>query len=355
MCLNRTGQLSDFRRSTTPLLNRLWPSLAKDHGRLLKRLLGRFLHTATYPNPAVLALAKGFGFDSEIQASAYWRLPLWIYWIPMLQFLHGHKDEAIRLCPPTVAEVCETWLRATPKNTVLRKEAADLALAIGEWVFSLRHGEEQCYFEEEIARKAYRAALQAAPDAPGHVERFLRRACCREWKQDSSKIRTAVKSGLITGAPIPQTWPDGPSDRVDDDLRAVCIREGALVPLINSNPMLAQEAILALLIKPPHPEDPFHADLFEGVRLEMADDHGFFPPFYDKGPFMVFLSLNPEQGADTIVTLVNFATERQADHWRNEGYQSLNSRCRFQMAREPGLATGMCSAGIGEPRLHQAR
>jgi hypothetical protein len=56
------------------LLERLWPELAANGGLLLCRLLGRFLHVATLPNPVITAVARAINPDLETEAATLYRL-----------------------------------------------------------------------------------------------------------------------------------------------------------------------------------------------------------------------------------------------------------------------------------------
>ena len=86
-------------------------------------------------------------------------------------------------------------------------------------------------------------------------------------------------------------------------------------------PDLAREIILALLIerRPPKMEPdysvnnmlPDHAVCLEGTE-------NFYPRFYTRGPFLLFLRINPEAALQTIIRLIDFATERWMEHHHRE-------------------------------------
>jgi hypothetical protein len=75
-----------------------WCALAADQGRLLRRLLIRFLQAATRPNPRVLAFAKEIPGFSLTHAATLHRLPLPLLWLPVLQWVHRHADDDDRSC-----------------------------------------------------------------------------------------------------------------------------------------------------------------------------------------------------------------------------------------------------------------
>ncbi len=109
-------------------------------------------------------------------------------------------------------------------------------------------------------------------------------------------------------------WPDGPRWRIDGHFQDVCLDEShRLMPLMALHPEIAQELILALLIRGPGTRpaewktDEFYCD------YELQDKHGWFPPFYTEGPFLIFLSTHTQTGLDLILRFVNFVTEQWKD------------------------------------------
>jgi hypothetical protein len=54
-----------FAANPLPIYEKLWPELVADKGKLLNRLLGRFAHVATVPNPTMLALAQQLDSGSD--------------------------------------------------------------------------------------------------------------------------------------------------------------------------------------------------------------------------------------------------------------------------------------------------
>src|SRR5436190_11419174 len=72
------------------LLNRVWNLLRDGNGKLLNRLLVRFRHFATFPNPFAIAAA---GPGGTVEAATILRLPYWPYWLPMIGFLRQHQDQ----------------------------------------------------------------------------------------------------------------------------------------------------------------------------------------------------------------------------------------------------------------------
>ena len=92
-------------------------------------LLKRFLHVATLPNPIVMTTAEP---TLAVEAATMLRLPYWPYWLPMISFLQQHQDEIVDLAPREAAEIADEWLRRGHQKWVMRREAAELGLAVGK-------------------------------------------------------------------------------------------------------------------------------------------------------------------------------------------------------------------------------
>lgn len=82
--------------------------LVANDGALLKRLLHRLLHVATFPNiPSQVAVESGL----RIYLEGAMRFPILDRWGPMGRFLDAH---APRVGAPIVARVYKTWLGSLP-------------------------------------------------------------------------------------------------------------------------------------------------------------------------------------------------------------------------------------------------
>ncbi|MCI0560632.1 MAG: hypothetical protein MN733_19270, partial [Nitrososphaera sp.] len=92
-------------------------------------------------------------------------------------------------------------------------------------------------------------------------------------------------------------------------------------------PELATEIILALLIEGPR-MDPEYDDpgIFSSKKMGLTDDVEFYPRFYTRGPFLLFLRINPKPALETILQLVDFATERwmEANYTGDTQYASID-------------------------------
>jgi hypothetical protein len=335
-------------------LNKLWTELIKHEGRLLQRLLIRFMYSASLPNRMALFIASQYPEEPMSELIAQNRDPYWPYWRPLILFLYSHKEDTIRLVRRRLAEIVDRWLRFSKKDCPAREKAADMALDIAEDALALNMSNVMYLDECEMVRYAYRAGIAAYDEFPDRALDFILAACSRKApsgrileliysynerirleREQAEKMRSKEEKERIKkkkrrlanliepcfdDGPIPPPWPDGPLARIDRDFHKLCIGSTSdtdiLYPLIRSNPHKACEVILALLIEEPHPRDRY------GYRHKeytgMAYSRGWFPPFYMRGPFYFFLNNHPETGVYLIVTLINFATERWAEERTNE-------------------------------------
>jgi len=307
-------------------LEQLWPELEADNGTLLNRLLRRFLHVATFPNPMLTALSERLGSYARIHD----RVPYWPLWPAMVYWLHGHLADVVRLAPTSVALIAQKWLQHAPSGTPWRRhEAAEIALAVGEATYEARKGRP--YRKDEDDCTAYRAALAATPELPEEVADLALRACSRRLPDDvlRGEVGDYKPPGTVSvthflGHPdrqvMPGPWPDGPACRVDEAFQKACIEQGALIPMMRCKPDIAREAILALVIDRPTPSAPPGYD-FHGLHEDYSlDDFSFFTwPSWSSGPFIAFLKINAEHGLDTISRLVDFATDRWAEGVQRPG------------------------------------
>jgi len=319
-----------FAANPVPILERLWSDLAANGGLLLRRLLGRFLHVASLPNPIMLTIAETLDRNLRIQPAVMQRIPYWPYWIPMIQFLHEHLSDVIRLAPQQVAEVADMWLRQGGENWPLRREAAELALTKAEQVLCFKESGGIFCAEDKLDEIVYRAALAGARELPERVGAFALKASGRKEALTKEGERARGNEHIIRRTvsfpplgpyevELPPPWPDGPSRRPDDSFQNVCLETDALHPLIMANPSCAREVLLGLLIREPRPRDPFELEgptLIENLDIQHIP--GMFSPFYIRGPFLFFLRSQPTEGLEVILRLVNFATERWVDERKKQ-------------------------------------
>jgi tryptophan 2,3-dioxygenase len=304
--------------------NGVWPLLAEYDGRLLVRLLNRLLHTATIPNPAVLEVIVGQKPELAIHAAAWARLPYPFYWFDILALLNTHREEVPFRIRGVAARAAELWLRATSPEWPLRKEAAGLAVALGEALLKDKEERDVLFLDDETDQQVYRAVLASGHEEPQAVTQIVLEASGRRARrhkppplsqEELARLREmrqkyAGWSFVQPSGPLPKPWPHGPAFRVDGALQKVVLESDALRPLAQANPPLALELVLALLIREPERRRDDDYILHDRLALEWPS---WQPPFYTHGPFRVFLATAEEDAVTAILRLVDHATDRWAE------------------------------------------
>ncbi|EDN71339.1 phosphorylase family protein [Beggiatoa sp. PS] len=313
------------------MLAKVWNILQTYEGKWLRRLLERFLYIATEPNPNIMHWAKENKFN-EIAASTVYRWPRPSFWVPVIRFLSSQQSICIELAPTELAKIIHTWLALTPKEIICRAEAAQIALALG-WK-TLRHQQHHRILDpwpptknEDFAKTVYRAVLAAVYDTPDAVFEFAFCACgCKpptepfppiESEESPTKLlppkftqSSTIPSLLSKSVPI-SPWPDAPKWPVDSKFQSVFLEEiNAIYPLIASNPKIVAKLILALCVKHKNKRN-YNSDcehIMRSYDLASFLNYYWYPPFYDRGPFLSLLMVSPETGLDVIIKLVNIAT-----------------------------------------------
>jgi hypothetical protein len=314
--------------------------LFANHGAPLKRLLRRFQHIASVPSGQLPV--PNLDPDLSLYIEAQNRVPIIGRWPPVIRFLSTHRERVAELMSPVIAKLCERWLTTMPVEliegvpTPLRKELAEIALATAR-ALQVTQGKGVLIIADELEKPIYTAALAGAPDLPNEVSAWaLEMAQRRPWHADvvrpiteyrrqraeehRERLRTDPeyraqqerRENLPVHIPSARElppWPLGPQQRVEKDFQECCSRTHALAPLMRTRADVASEVLLAVLIEdsPEEPYDP-HRSLHDELGLQF--DHGSYPTAFWKSPFYGFLQIAPETGLETLISLVNFCTER---------------------------------------------
>ena len=326
--------------NATILLEKAWAELIRDNGIRLRRLLRRFLHIATFPDPRIDAIAEGEREREALRASM--RLPFWPLWLPVLPVLERHIDDVLEVVPDIAAEVCRTWLAKTANadgtgSFPCRDVAARMALRIArEFQRRLEEG-QYCHEKEDEA--AWDALFLAAEEAPDEASELLLelggrrplsppvaarvKAAKAAQRRDAKERQASLtkeqrrRQRQLMSSPFPRgpkigPWPDGPKRRIYDSFRRVALTPHSVIPLLRHRPQVAAEVLLAVCIEDPHEGNPFgDSDILDYLET-WSWDHAT-PPMYFRGPFLNALIVAPEIAIDVVIRLVNFATERWAE------------------------------------------
>ncbi len=305
-----------FSASTYSHLTTVWDFLKQNEGELFNRFLDQFLIKATLPNQNVLKLAKEIGGYTIAQASTYNRTPNHSYWVDVLKFIHLIKFEIIELDRKKIATITKMWLEYTPIDFPYRKECSEVALENANLMFNFKFNKG--YVSGDVDEIVYKALLMGVNELPKEIIDLSLKLCKRikvdreEKKQSEDTTSNRQIKSIFSQAKIRDKiqWQDGPYENVDDAFEKVCIDEAAINPIIDTIPEIAKEILLALFIDAPK-EISFGYD--SHYNLDINEPHGWFPPFYTRGPFLYFLNHQTKVGIEFIISLVNFATKQ----WTN--------------------------------------
>jgi hypothetical protein len=317
------------------LLNQTWDTLTADNGKLLNRLLDRFLYIATLPDPRLIVLSDGP--EEVMRVEHLLRIPFWLYWGPILMVLHARQGDVVQLAPYTAARACALWLGTTPdelgpgRQMPWRTHAAELANAIAREIQA--RNAEGYYYAGRSDRDVYEAALYAAPlfpdigpalclelagrrdPSPAIITRV---AQARRKRQEERAKREAVEGSRhaearFMGFPrgrLRPPWPDGPRRRVDREFLEACLVGAPFTALVRADPDIALEVLLAVCIEEPQHEEFTRPSLPECGLSFWPDGE---PPAYFRGPFLQFFHLAPNQALSFVLKLTNFGTHRYTE------------------------------------------
>jgi hypothetical protein len=213
------------------------------------------------------------------------------------------------------AEITKIWLEYTPTVFPYREECAEMAVENAKRMFELKFNSGG-YLHGDADELIYKVLLLAVNELPTEVL-DLSLKLCKRIKVDRQEAQKEYLSddeppSIFKGFKIRDAiqWLDGPYESPDSAFEKICTEDNALNPVIDSYPETAKEILLALFIDAPK-ELSFGYD--HNYDLDINEPHGWFPPFYTRGPFLYFLNRQPKFGVDFIVTLINFATQQ----WTN--------------------------------------
>ncbi len=333
-----------FAANPLPLLEQMWPVLSQDEGKLLNRLLAGFLLVATFPNRAIQVTLASLYPESATHARTLERIPFALYWPPIIRFLHNHSDDVLRLAPLRAAEVAEKWLQYSESGLPCRTEAADLALEQAEDRLASKMVYWRGVPNEKLDRVVFKGALKAYSEYPERTVAFALTACGRRPPSDRMKAKIEYQRRLNPlhadsdclrehtdewvevswrqryrdpDAQPPDPWPDGPSRIVDEGFAETCLTTDAVLRLAATDPAVAKEIVLACLIETPSDrmDEPEMDNPLAKLGLSMVDQE-YYPPFWTRSPFWLFLGLDPSEAVNLIIRLVDFVTERWASKKR---------------------------------------
>lgn len=307
-----------FAMNSRRLLDAVLPELLSDKGRLLRRLLVRFMSFATVPNDRMVAAAISFAVDPSTARATY-RIPHWPLWLDVLAFLHEHRTDVLSIAASEIARIVEMWLSFAPKGRIGRNEVAELAILLGRYALETRGTYAGSNWRSDRER-FYTCVLAAAHERPDDVvEIALMASARREALPDKRDVAPAHhrRYSVFGGTGVMRgPWPDGPKARVDEALQHVVLDSVAILELFRIRPAAAREIVLANLIPEPV-EERWTAPRSERGALSV-DRFKWSPSLYSHGPFLAFLRANFTEGLELVARFVEFAAARECDELRRE-------------------------------------
>ena len=304
-----------FAADPFPLLVLIYQSLIANEGQLLKRLLAQFLISATRPDQQMLEISRSLGHN-ETEASANFRIPYCPFWLPILRFIHDYREEFINIAPIEICQVVHLWLEHIPQNSIFRSEVAEIGLMLGEKALLAKDNYKSVFHKNR--KDFYRVALMGAREFPEQISDFALRASERIARANTPEEDEELKYipdkrffplSFDPTEPLPEPWPDGPKRRVDDDFRHVVFELQTILPLIQVNPSVAREVILAVLISVRRRFKKYLIRTYKR-QFDIEEIYDWQTLRYGNEPFLRFLQLNFKEGLELIARLVNFATDR---------------------------------------------
>ncbi|HAF14961.1 MAG TPA: hypothetical protein DCK99_14960 [Blastocatellia bacterium] len=327
-------------------LERVRDLLFANNGWRLQRLIRRLIHVATIPDPVAQDRARQIDSESAEVAAALYRLPIWGLWSPIIGFLVLHKAEAIEMVPVEISEIAAMWARMEEYFHIKWPAFADVVLLNAESELrrevagEYRHSSGPYGRGNKSRTAIYTGALHAASQYPERAAKLLLKAAGRcdweagdmregadaEWAGYWRERRMSI--GVDTVEMPVASWPHGPRRRTSDDFFHAWFEGGAVLTIYKGAPAAACEATLAFLFAWPKRR------LFPSHYSHGGENHGFnfeadhmYPPFYHKGPFLVFLRQDWRPALEMIIHLLDFATDRYAEWWP---YEDKPSELKFQ-------------------------
>ncbi|TAJ91164.1 MAG: hypothetical protein EPO41_16215 [Reyranella sp.] len=310
-------------------LEGMWRALSHNGGKHLRLLLRRFLAVATVPDPRLAVFSTP---EDATRLEHLVRLPNWVYWPPVLTFLHSKKQEVALISPYEAADVCHLWLRTTAALAAQgveirwRQEAANLAYTIAREVQG--RNLETAYYSEGKDDTVFQALLYAAPLLPVEVSELClelagRRPISAQISERVARVskERAEARRVDAGPPVQPVippflggrrrsshWQDGPQRHVLSQFRNACLAGDPFARLARANPEAALEVLLAVCIEEASDEDDFGSSSLPGCGLSYWPEGE--PPAYFRGPFLSFLNEAPQEALSFVIRLTNFATHR---------------------------------------------
>jgi hypothetical protein len=293
-----------FSNNTSQYLEDLWADLQKSNGKLMNQFFEQFLIRGTNADPNMLKLAGTIDSLTVSFIATNYRVPIYNYWFPVLQFIKAHGADLVEHSRGNCIRIISLWLQNVAVGSDYRTDMAALAVKVAEWLVDEK--EDGTIVMDKAGEKIYGLMLKCYEEFPDQVAilalKLARRKKFPKPKKSQNLNRTWHPLGRQRANQI--ATPHAPFDRVDDDFKEVSLNTKALNSMIKINPELAKEILLALLIKDAGADEDSTSKTYGLNKV-----YNWFPPFYTRGPFSEFLLLQGTIAIKLIIELTNLATQ----------------------------------------------
>lgn len=305
-----------FALNQSATLERLWPLLDAEQGKLLVRFLRQFLRVGTVPDQMILRLLADESPERMLDFAARYRSPWPPYWFGVMAFLGQHVERVTALAPEETADLCLLWLRLFRATKHGMAAAASLAVTAARQFYLSEGRGRSSHHETSPGEKICRALLAAAPVAPEPVTELALKLSGRVAPGPGEALpeEKFARPSFIPDPGEPKPWPEGPVCRPSPAFVAAFMEGQHSAPFFYALPKVGAEVLFAVLLNIPHANSSFD-DWSHDI-----DEHGFnrssdLPrsSFWTNGPFVAFLQNSPEVALEAIFRLVNFATDRSQE------------------------------------------
>jgi hypothetical protein len=271
--------------------------LFNNSGEYLKRLLDLFLIKGTTSNPEIMEILQKLGMPSEKGLDVD-RLPLYQYWPGMIGFVGDNLVQITEMAEIALSKMVFIWLKHSP-TFLYREEVAKIAIHLVRKINTKNN-----YYPEGEIKDAKQKAIKAMLFGFVEARDTVRELSLKLAGRDPWLLKNSIENKGYT-----PRWPDGPTHRINEEFRKVCLEGDTLIPMFLIEPKLATELLLACIIDEPDDISPFHHRADDG-NLFLLKDFDYNTPFYLRGPFSNFLKYNPLEAITFVCRLGDFCTER---------------------------------------------
>ena len=242
---------------------------------------------------------------------------------PFLEFLFKEQEVVIPHCHYRISELCIWFNIILPAGYSIGRLAARLSVDTALFLYNNEKSRKQekdwrnhLYLKDDQINTIWYAFLHAYKEYPDEVihhalifaERVDMPTEANIDENPDEQEDCDERYLLLRGEYIP-AWPLGPKRNICDRFREACLQGNLLIPIFSQKPNVASEILKAVCIEAPHYDGFGSSHLLDQCGLyhfhENLNACGYF-----MGPWLQLLKENLLAGLETIIELINFATER---------------------------------------------